>query len=231
MELMRAKLTSLKDDEIFNYLQGINFLGQPTRFIVNKMQTFCGSHRMYKNPKLSQACWISASNIVKGFCSNNPACSSWVESLIIQALQKISKPACYKNIEKCQPIKNLQVHTVMSIAENLGRPSFLAPLEQIIFHPEVPTNVKMHAVSCCRPIIRQSPRRVQIVMTRLFRDFKYDSQLRSLALLIIMENPHPHLIQLCARQIYVEPSLNIRKFAHELFQQCSESVIKYGKTM
>ena len=225
------KIQFARDEDINTFLQGVGFAGQPTRAMVNQMQKLCSNTRIANNQQLSRACWISSSNIAKGFCKRSSICSSWIETAIVQALQKISQPECYQDQQTCQPINNLDIHTVMSIAENLGRPSFLAPLEQIIFHPEVPTNVKMHAVSCCRPIIRQSPRRVQIVMTRLFRDFKYDSQLRSLALLIIMENPHPHLIQLCARQIYVEPSLNIRKFAHELFQQCSESVTKYNRTV
>ena len=220
-----------RDEDIMTYLQGAGFAGQPTRNMVNKMQKLCSSDRIAKSPELTKACWISSSNIAKGLCKINSICSSWVETSIIQALQKIQKPECYQDIRSCQPIANLDVHTVMSIAENLGRPSFLTPLEQIIFHAEIPTNVKMHAVSCCRPIIRQSPRRAQIILLRLFRDFKYDSQMRSLALMVIMENPHPHLIQLCARQIYVEPSLNIRKLANELFTQCSESVTKYNRTV
>ena len=231
MESMRSKVESVKEEDILTYLQGISFIGQPTRSIVNRMEKLCSIPKIANNLPLLQACWISSSNIAQGYCKVNPICTSWVENAIRDALQKIPKPECYQNIENCQPIKGLTVHTVVSIAENHGRPSYLAALESIIFHPEVPTSVKMHAINCLRPIIRQSPRRVQIVLLRLFRDFKYDSQMRTLALSVIMENPHPHLIQLCARQIYVEPSLNIRKFAHELFTQCSESVIKYNRTM
>ncbi|XP_065069314.1 vitellogenin-1-like [Rhopilema esculentum] len=231
MESMRSKVESVKEEDILTYLQGISFIGQPTRSIVNRMEKLCSIPKIANNLQLLQACWISSSNIAQGYCKVNPICTSWIENAIRDALQKISKPECYQNIENCQPIKGLTVHTVVSIAENHGRPSYLAALESIIFHPEVPTSVKMHAINCLRPIIRQSPRRVQIVLLRLFRDFKYDSQMRTLALSVIMENPHPHLIQLCARQIYVEPSLNIRKFAHELFTQCSESVIKYNRTI
>ena len=231
MESMRSQINLLEDKDIINYLQGINFAGTPTRKMVNNMQVICGSEKIATDPSLIETCWISSSNIAKGFCKIDQSCSSWIETLIASALRKISKPECYQDIKSCRPIKHLSVHTVMSIAENLGRPSFLTPLEQVIFHAEIPTNVKMHAISCCRPIIRQSPRRAQIILLRLFRDFKYDSQMRSLALMVIMENPHPHLIQLCARQIYVEPSLNIRKLAYELFKQCSESVIKHDKLM
>ncbi|XP_065069976.1 vitellogenin-6-like [Rhopilema esculentum] len=231
MESMRTKVEKVKEEDILTYLQGISFIGQPTRSIVNKMLKFCSTPKIANNPELFKACWISSSNIAKGYCKVETMCTSWVEGSVKDALLQISKPQCYKDIHNCQPIHGLTVHTVMSIAENHGRPSYLAALECIILLPEVPTSVKMHAINCLRPIIRQSPRRVQIVLLRLFRDFKYDSQMRTLALSVIMENPHPHLIQLCARQIYVEPSLNIRKFAHELFTQCSESVIKYNRTI
>ena len=199
--------------------------------MVNKMQKICSIQKIAKKQQLAQACWITSSNIVKGFCKTSPVCTSWVETSILQGLQKIVTPDCYNDIESCQPIKDLSVHDVLAIAENLGRPAFLTPLEQIIFHPRMPTNVIMTAVSSCRPIIRIAPRRCQIILLRLFRDFKYDSQTRTLAFSVMMENPHPHLVQLCARQIYVEPSLNIRKYAHEVFTQCSESVLVYNKTM
>lgn len=221
----------VEDKDILIFLQGVGFAGQPTRSMVSKMEKLCGSDRIVSSPKLTRACLISSSNIAKGFCKVTSICSSWVETAVIEALEKISQPECFKNIKLCQPIQNIDVQSVMSIAENLGRPSFLAPLGDIISHAELPTSVKMHAISCCRPIMRQSPKRAQILLTRLFRDFTYDIQMRSLALLAIMENPHPHLIQLCARQIYVEPSLNIRKIAYELFTHCSESVTKYNRAV
>ena len=231
LESMRMKIQLVEDKDILTFLQGVGFAGQPTRNMVNMMEKFCESERIVGSPKLTKACWISSSNIAKGFCKVNSICSSWVETVVMQALKKISQPECYQNIKLCQPIPNVDVQLVMSIAENLGRPSFLAPLEDIIFHTELPTSVKMHAISCCRPLTRLSPKRTQILMTKLFRDFKYDIEMRTLALQVIMENPHPHLIQLCARQIYVEPSLNIRKFAYELFFHCSQSATNYNRAM
>ena len=231
LESLTMKLPMVQDEDIFTFLQGISFAGQPTRQMVNRMEKLCRSDRITSNPQLAKACLISSSNIAKGLCKVNSVCSSWVETAIIEALQKFSRPECFQNIKLCQPLENIDVHSIVSIADNLGRPSFLAPLENIIFHHNIPVSVKMHAIRCLRPIIQQWPRRAQILLTRLFRDFKYDSQMRSVALTVIMENPHPHLIQLCARQIYVEPSLNIRKLAFELFTHCSESLTKYSETM
>ena len=231
MESARTKIESLPDEDVLVFLQGMTFAGKPTRLMVNKMQKICSIQKIAKKQRLVQACWITSSNIAKGFCKTTPVCTSWVETSILQGLQKIVTPDCYNDIESCQPIKDLSVHDVLAIAENLGRPAFLTPLEQIIFHPRMPTNVIMTAVSSCRPIIRIAPKRCQIILLRLFRDFKYDSQTRTLAFSVMMENPHPHLVQLCARQIYVEPSLNIRKYAHDVFTQCSESVLMYNKTM
>ena len=220
-----------QDEDIFNFLQGISFAGQPTRRMVNKMEKLCATDKISSSPELTKACLISSSNLAKGFCKVNAVCSSWIETEVLKALRKVSTPECFQNLKDCRPMNNIDVHTTMAIAENLGRPSFVLPLEKIILHPDLPTSVKMHAVSCYRPVIRQFPRRIQIVLTRLFRDFKYDVQIRSLALLVSMENPHPALIQLYARQIYVEPSLNIRKLAYELFAECSRSTTKYDRTM
>ncbi len=87
---------------------------------------------------------------------------------ILKALEKIPTRVCLANVVKCQPIQHLPVLAVLAIAQNLGRPSLLTPLEAIILHPLAPVHVKVHTINCIRPITRVAPNRV-----RQYRNLSY----------------------------------------------------------
>eukprot|EP00794_Sanderia_malayensis_P007894 gene7894-8748_t len=230
VNFVHQKISNISDESILNFLQGIGFTGKPTRIIVTKLRQICLTPSIADKPLLSQACWISASNVAKGFCKINRICSSWVEAEIRKALLQILTTSLTKP-ETWEPIKHLSTHTVLAIAENLGRPSFLTALEKIILSPVMPTSIKMHAISACRPLMHIAPRRVQLLLLRVFRDFQYDSESRTLAFSVLMEQPDYRIVQIIAREILVEPSLNVRKFVYETLTEMSKSDLTYNRAI